>query len=303
LTQKSEGNGEALLESYRAGGGSHRVWCRGARIGGFGRRYAVCRRFSATGEVRPLTRWHWLNGDVTEAGITGDLPFKQIATLLPALQNLRASIGFAAIAAVAALDCKVHRQYPGVCMSVVESSTHTLKNGSTVTIRSANVEDAAAILRHARDMLVDNDFASREVDEFGFTVETETKLIEEHRFKLGSLWLIAEHEGVIVGSVMFSTGTQRRLAHRGSLGIGLERAWRRQGLGTLLMQRLLTWAEQEPTVEKVCLAVFAANTAAIRLYRKLGFIEEGRRIREIKLGPEHYVDDILMYRWVKSTVL
>jgi ribosomal protein S18 acetylase RimI-like enzyme len=37
---------------------------------------------------------------------------------------------------------------------------------------------------------------------------------------------------------------------------------------------------------------------AMGLYRKLGFVEEGRRPRELKLGPEHYIDEILMYRFV-----
>jgi RimJ/RimL family protein N-acetyltransferase len=50
------------------------------------------------------------------------------------------------------------------------------------------------------------------------------------------------------------------------------------------------------------LAVFATNARAIGLYRKLGFVEEGRRPREVKFGADQYVDDILMYRFVKATV-
>jgi putative transposase len=36
-----------------------------------------------------------------------------------------------------------------------------------------------------------------------------------------------------------------------------------------------------------------------RLYTKLGFIEEGRRARDIKRGPDDYVDTVMMYRFVK----
>jgi RimJ/RimL family protein N-acetyltransferase len=186
-------------------------------------------------------------------------------------------------------------------MSLIEPSQHTLEDGRTVTIRSAHPDDATELLRHARDVLANNDFAIRNLDEFDFTVDTEAKLIEEHRTRAGHLWLLAEHDNRIIGSAMFSTGTHRRLAHRGSLGIGLEREWRGQGLGTLLMETLLAWAGREPSVEKVCLAVFATNSPAISLYRKLGFVEEGRRVREIKMGPDQYVDDILMYRWVKDS--
>jgi len=42
------------------------------------------------------------------------------------------------------------------------------------------------------------------------------------------------------------------------------------------------------------------NQPAIALRKKLGFLEEGRRIREIKIAGEKYVDDLLMYRFVKD---
>jgi RimJ/RimL family protein N-acetyltransferase len=70
------------------------------------------------------------------------------------------------------------------------------------------------------------------------------------------------------------------------------------GMGTLLLQALIDWAEAHPAIEKLSLAVLATNTAAIGLYRRFGFIEEGRRPREVKLGPDEYVNDVLMYRFV-----
>ena len=70
-------------------------------------------------------------------------------------------------------------------------------------------------------------------------------------------------------------------------------------MGTSLLQAALDWAESSPLVEKVCLEVFAINEPAIRLYKKLGFIEEGRRARDIKRGPDDYVDTVMMYRFVK----
>lgn len=184
-------------------------------------------------------------------------------------------------------------------MSIVKPTQHGLKDGRSATIRCPEAGDAAELLRHGKEMLVGNDFAGREADEFNFTVEQERELIELHRLEAGRLWLVAEHGGRIVGAIMFSTGSTRRLAHRGVLGMGVEPGWRGVGLGSLLMQRLLDWAEAEPGVEKVALAVFATNKPALQLYRKFGFIEEGRRLRELKMGPGRYVDDILMYRWVK----
>jgi ribosomal protein S18 acetylase RimI-like enzyme len=46
-------------------------------------------------------------------------------------------------------------------------------------------------------------------------------------------------------------------------------------------------------------SVLVANEPAIGLYRKHGFVEEGRRVCEIKLGPAEYADDLIMYRLLK----
>jgi len=96
----------------------------------------------------------------------------------------------------------------------------------------------------------------------------------------------------------FENGPHRRIAHRGTCGFSVAKQWRGKGIGTTLLQTLIEWAGANPLIEKVGLAVFANNEQAIRLYRKLGFVEEGRRPREMKLGPGQYVDDIMMYRFV-----
>ena len=75
--------------------------------------------------------------------------------------------------------------------------------------------------------------------------------------------------------------------------------WRGRGVGAALLEALLEWAAASPIIERVCLEVFATNDRAIRLYEKLGFVEEGRRQRDIKLGPGRYVDTVAMYRFVK----
>ncbi len=74
--------------------------------------------------------------------------------------------------------------------------------------------------------------------------------------------------------------------------------WRSKGIGTALLHTLIEWTEANPFIEKLGLGVFITNEKAIRLYRKLGFMEEGWRPKELKLSPEHYMDDISMYRFV-----
>ena len=77
--------------------------------------------------------------------------------------------------------------------------------------------------------------------------------------------------------------------------------FRGEGIGSALLQFLIDWGESNPTIDKLALSVFVTNTRAIALYRRFGFVEEGRRIKEVKLGSSEYVDDILMYRLVDES--
>lgn len=74
--------------------------------------------------------------------------------------------------------------------------------------------------------------------------------------------------------------------------------YRGLGIGKRLLEQLLKWAELNPHIEKISLGVFSTNESAIALYKKMGFVEEGRKINEIKLNDKQYIDDVLMYKMV-----
>ena len=137
-----------------------------------------------------------------------------------------------------------------------------------------------------------------EPDEFDLTEEQEGKWVQDHLDGTGKLVLIAEISNEVIGCLSFENGSRRRITHRGSFGISVREKLRGQGIGTALLQALIVWAEANPLIEKIGLAVFVNNVDAIRLYQRLGFVEEGRRPREMKMGPGQYADDLLMYRFV-----
>lgn len=71
-------------------------------------------------------------------------------------------------------------------------------------------------------------------------------------------------------------------------------------IGTALLQSVIDWAKENPVIEKVALGVLATNQPAIGLYKKMGFLQEGREIRAVKIADGKYVDMILMYSFVKN---
>jgi putative acetyltransferase len=112
------------------------------------------------------------------------------------------------------------------------------------------------------------------------------------------LFLVAEREGAIVGHACLEPLPLAVTQHVVRLTIAVHEGERRRGVGRALMTELLQWAHSSPRVEKVELQVRASNEAAIALYRSLGFVEEGRKTKRLKLAPNEYVDDLYMALWV-----
>ena len=178
-----------------------------------------------------------------------------------------------------------------------------LRTGEAATIRAPEPTDAAAVLAHAQAVMTESEFNITTPAEFTMTEMQERDWLQGFLEKPGHLALVAEVDGALVGFLHFAVSHRQRLAHHGALGISVKKSHWGRGIGKALMETLLAWATDEPGVEKVCLAVVATNERAVRLYQNLGFMEEGRRIKEVKFGPGRYEDDLLMYRWVKSPPL
>ena len=79
----------------------------------------------------------------------------------------------------------------------------------------------------------------------------------------------------------------------GELGMLVDREWRGRGVGTALLQASIDWARDQG-LHKLCLEVFAHNTAAIAVYRRCGFVEEGHRVRHYRRASGELWDSIVM---------
>jgi RimJ/RimL family protein N-acetyltransferase len=79
----------------------------------------------------------------------------------------------------------------------------------------------------------------------------------------------------------------------GELGMLVDRDWRGRGVGSALLQATIDWARAHG-LHKLSLEVFAHNTAAIALYRKCGFVEEGHRVKHYRRASGELWDSIVM---------
>jgi RimJ/RimL family protein N-acetyltransferase len=91
----------------------------------------------------------------------------------------------------------------------------------------------------------------------------------------GTLVAVADTE--LVGSV--HVGVSR--FGFGEIGMAVAREWRGRGVGSALLTAAIEWSRGQG-LHKLSLQVFPHNVAAIALYRKFGFVEEGHRIKQIR---------------------
>jgi ribosomal protein S18 acetylase RimI-like enzyme len=79
----------------------------------------------------------------------------------------------------------------------------------------------------------------------------------------------------------------------GEIGMLVARDWRGRGVGSALLAAAIEFARKRG-MHKLSLSVFAHNTAAIALYVKFGFVEEGRRVKQFRRASGELWDAIDM---------
>jgi RimJ/RimL family protein N-acetyltransferase len=101
---------------------------------------------------------------------------------------------------------------------------------------------------------------------------------------------VAEADGEIVGELAAFGRTSTGPA---TIGMVVAAAWRGRGVGTALMDACVAWA-RESGVHKLSLEVFPWNEPAIALYRKFGFVEEGRLRKQYRRQSGELWDVLVM---------
>lgn len=169
-------------------------------------------------------------------------------------------------------------------------------SATTITIREARIEDANILAEAERKI----------TNTAGLLVSKPHELLDESfKQKIEVLcqsqngkYIVAEIEGKIVGHALLDPLPLTAIRHVVHLTIAVHNGWQEKGVGKRLLSFLIEWAKQSSIVEKIELHVRSSNVRAMNLYRKVGFQEEGRWRRRVKIQEGKYLDDVLMGLWV-----
>lgn len=107
--------------------------------------------------------------------------------------------------------------------------------------------------------------------------------------------LVALHQGMVIGNIGLEQYSRIRRSHAGGLGMAVAEAWQGKGVGSKLLATALDIADNWMNLHRVELTVYADNAAAIGLYRKFGFEDEGL-FRDYAVRDGQWVDTLSMAR-------
>ena len=107
---------------------------------------------------------------------------------------------------------------------------------------------------------------------------------------------MASAAGRVVGHLFIQRERHPVTRHVATLGIAVAADHRSRGVGSALLKEAFGWA-RGVGVEKIVLSVYPTNTGAVALYRKFGFVDEGRLARHSRKSYG-YEDEILMAVWL-----
>lgn len=167
-------------------------------------------------------------------------------------------------------------------------TTIQLKTGETLLLREAELEDAATMIRHAKQVGDETTYLSFSGDEFKKTIKEEQAIIQQHRQAINQIFLLALVDDQLVGMGNVLSTHKARGRHFAEFGLSVIKEHWGKGIGRHMINCFINWAREGGVIRKLNLQVQANNERAIQLYQELGFVEEGRLVRGTCVEGQFY---------------
>lgn len=163
-----------------------------------------------------------------------------------------------------------------------------------LSLREAEKTDAAALISFLNQVGGESDYMT--LDEAGILMDEVqmADFIQNQAESANQLYLLALLDDEIAGVVSITADFHERIRHIGQVFIIVKKAFWNQGLGQILLEEAVDWAENYSSLRRLELTVQVRNERAVHLYKKLGFEIEGLLRRGAYLAEGIFLDVYLM---------
>lgn len=169
-----------------------------------------------------------------------------------------------------------------------------LKNGEEIVLCSPTIEDAQGCADHANIVFGESLNLVNSPEDGKLTAEQEVEWISKFVDAERDVIVLAKHNGRIIGLANLSAKSNKaRIRHRSTFGISVQKAYWSVGVGSALLEQIITLARQIG-FEQIELTVMKENINAQSLYKKFGFVEAGLIPKALKYVDGTYGDSLLM---------
>ena len=175
-----------------------------------------------------------------------------------------------------------------------DAKTVTLKDGRSAVLRLPTASDAEDMLNYLIETAGETEFLLAYPEERqGMTVEKEAAFIGRMTQDENCLFLVCEVDGRVAGCCQVDFQTRMKTAHRGTVAIGLRKAYWGLGIGTAMFREMIGISRRRGLMI-LELEFIEGNTRARALYEKMGFRIVGMRPDGIRLRDGTMRNEYLM---------
>jgi len=182
---------------------------------------------------------------------------------------------------------------------IFEQISFTTKDGREALLRHPQKADIPAILKYLTVSSGETDFLIRYPEEINYTYESEKELLEQVNASENQTMLVCLVEGNIAGMSQISFETRLKTRHRASVAIALLKDYWNIGIGTHIMDTLISIAEENANILQIELDFIEGNDRARTLYEKMGFRIAGIHPDAVRLKDGTLLNEYLMIKKIR----
>lgn len=167
-----------------------------------------------------------------------------------------------------------------------------------VYFSEAEPADAVAFIDFMNQVARESDYLVMDESGFRFSSEEMERIFEAGIENPGELCLLAKVGSEVIGAISVKSSKQFRISHIGNIFIAIKKDYWGHGLGTILLDEVIEWAQEMDLLKRLELTVQVRNQAAVHLYQKMGFVIEGTQVRGARTDEGEWLDLYYMGRLI-----
>ncbi len=169
-----------------------------------------------------------------------------------------------------------------------------LKDGTECLMRNVEGLDAETVYHNFILTHEETDFLLSYPDENSLSIEQERDFLIEKEKSMNEIEIGAFVDGHLTGTAgIEAVGSNEKVKHRAEVGVNIEKAYWRKGIGRALIEACIECARQAGYTQ-LELDVVSTNLGAVGLYKSVGFVEYGRNPKGFQSRYEGWQELILM---------